>query len=63
MSTSGVSELYHQSIVRGKFCELICGKIDKTSLSYNAFICGLFSLLDVILELPMADLIKQITIP
>lgn len=62
MSASGVSELYYQSMVRGKFCELISVKANKASLSYNAFICGLFSLLDVILELPMQDLIKQLTI-
>lgn len=63
MGRSGISELYHLSMVRGKFCELIAGKINNVSLSYNAFICGLFSLLDVILELPMDDLIKQISIP
>ncbi|HBV1539892.1 TPA: EAL and HDOD domain-containing protein [Citrobacter freundii] len=63
MGRSGISELYHLSMVRGKFCELIAGKINNVSLSYNAFICGLFSLLDVILELPMDDLIKQISTP
>jgi EAL and modified HD-GYP domain-containing signal transduction protein len=52
MGRSGISELYHLSMVRGKFCELIAGKINNVSLSYNAFICGLFSLLDVILNSP-----------
>lgn len=63
MNSSAVTELYHQSMVRAKFCELISGKINNASLSYNAFICGLFSLLEVILEFPMDDLLKQITIP
>jgi EAL and modified HD-GYP domain-containing signal transduction protein len=26
MGRSGISELYHLSMVRGKFCELIAGK-------------------------------------
>lgn len=59
----GVTELYHLSLVRGKFCELVASRAHKNSISYNAFLCGMFSLLDVILELPIKDLIKQITIP
>lgn len=63
IGVSGVSELYRLSMVRGKFCELIAGKLNLASLSYNAFVCGLFSLLDVILEQPMDDLIQQISVP
>ena len=63
MDGRGVTELYHLSLVRGKFCELIASKAINISLSYNSFVCGLFSLLDVILELPMEDLIKQIALP
>ena len=60
---SSVSELYHLSMVRGKFCELIAEKLNHGSLSYNAFVCGLFSLLDVILEQPMDDLMQEISVP
>lgn len=63
MDGRGGTELYHLSLVRGKFCELIASKAINISISYNSFVCGLFSLLDVILELPMEDLIKQISLP
>ena len=58
-----VSELYPLSMMRGKFCELIAGKMNEPSLAENAFLCGLFSLLDTILELPIEELMKQIAVP
>lgn len=58
-----VDELYPQSMMRGKFCELVARKTNGPLLAENAFICGLFSLLDTILELPMAELMKQIAVP
>lgn len=58
-----VNELYPLSMMRGRFCELIAEKIDEPIQAENAFMCGLFSLLDTILELPMADLMKQIAVP
>jgi EAL and modified HD-GYP domain-containing signal transduction protein len=59
----GVGELYHTSLIRGKFCELVALKKNQYDLSYNAFVCGLFSLLDALLEMPMEDLIEQIILP
>jgi EAL and modified HD-GYP domain-containing signal transduction protein len=50
-------------MMRGKFCELVAEKMDEPLLAENAFICGLFSLLDTILELPMTELMKQIAVP
>ena len=58
-----VNELYPLSMMRGRFCELIAEKIDEPIQAENAFMCGLFSLLDTILELPMVDLMKQIAVP
>ncbi|MDR7942188.1 EAL and HDOD domain-containing protein [Enterobacter soli] len=58
-----VNELYPLSMMRGKFCELVAEKMDEPLLAENAFICGLFSLLDTILELPMSELMKQIAVP
>jgi EAL and modified HD-GYP domain-containing signal transduction protein len=55
-----VNELYPLSMMRGKFCELMAEKMNEPTLAENAFMCGLFSLLDTILELPMAELMKQI---
>jgi EAL and modified HD-GYP domain-containing signal transduction protein len=62
MGVAGVSECYHLSMVRGKFCELIARQTER--LYYPVMhLCGLFSLLDVILEVPMEDLMKQISVP
>ncbi|MCJ8539052.1 diguanylate phosphodiesterase, partial [Enterobacter cloacae] len=58
-----VDELYPLSMMRGKFCELIAEKMPAPGLAENAFMCGLFSLLDTLLELPMAELMKQIAVP
>jgi EAL and modified HD-GYP domain-containing signal transduction protein len=56
------SELYPLSMMRGEFCELIAEAINEPTAE-NAFLCGLFSLLDTLLELPMAELMKQIAVP
>ncbi len=58
-----VSELYPLSMMRGKFCELIAEKMNEPQRAENAFICGLFSLLDTLLDLPMTELMKQIAVP
>lgn len=58
-----VTELYPMSMMRGKFCELIAEKMNEPMLAENAFMCGLFSLLDTLLELPMAELMTQIAVP
>ncbi|ALR76780.1 EAL and HDOD domain-containing protein [[Enterobacter] lignolyticus] len=63
LSNDSVSELYHLSMVRGKFCELMAGYIGKDALIYSAFLTGLFSLLETILEFPMEELIKQVAVP
>ncbi|WP_275051546.1 EAL and HDOD domain-containing protein [Brenneria goodwinii] len=55
-------ELYHTSLVRGRFCELIAEHFNLHSHSQDAFLCGLFSLLDVILDIPLDELFKQVTI-
>lgn len=58
-----VNELYPLSMMRGKFCEMIAQQMNDPLLAENAFMCGLFSLLDTILELPMTELMKQIAVP
>ena len=58
-----VSELYPLSMMRGKFCELLAETMNEPTLAENAFMCGLFSLLDTLLEQPMAELMKQIAVP
>ncbi|ART81425.1 diguanylate phosphodiesterase [Oceanisphaera profunda] len=54
-------ELYRLSMIRAKWCELLAEKICP-SLQEDAFICGLFSLLDVLLERPMADILPHLSV-
>ncbi|WP_437890654.1 hypothetical protein [Phytobacter sp. V91] len=56
-------ELYHLSLVRAKFCEVIVEKSLPTSSTQDAFLCGLLSLLDALLDTPIEDICQQIVIP
>lgn len=55
-------DIYHQSLVRAKFCELASAHSISRHSADDAFIVGLFSQLDTIFEMPMADLINQIDV-
>lgn len=55
-------DIYHQSLVRAKFCELASSRSISRHAADDAFIVGLFSQLDTIFEMPMADLINQIDV-
>ncbi|HAT2608402.1 TPA: EAL domain-containing protein [Kluyvera intermedia] len=55
-------EIYHRCLIRGKFCELAAARSISRHSSDDAFIVGLFSQLDDIFEMPMADLIGQIDV-
>lgn len=52
-------ELTQMSIIRAKFCEQIATKV-LPSRTEEAFMLGLFSLLDAILDIAMTDLVVQL---
>ncbi|MBL1377091.1 EAL and HDOD domain-containing protein [Zobellella iuensis] len=54
-------ELYRLSIIRAKWCELLAEQVS-SGLKDDAFICGLFSLLDVLLERPMAEILPHLSV-
>ena len=54
-------ELYRLSMIRAKWCELLSAKVSP-SLQNDAFLCGLFSLLDALLERPMADILPHLSV-
>ncbi|MBS1207414.1 MAG: hypothetical protein H6R25_4313 [Proteobacteria bacterium] len=56
------TEIYYLSLIRAKFCELVAERTSAASLSNDAFMVGLFSLLDVILGLPLGELMSQIAV-
>ena len=56
------AELMQVCVVRARFCELLAKKVNK-SQSGEAFLTGLFSLLDAILDQPMSLLVEKLPFP
>lgn len=56
------SELMQMCVVRARFCELVAKKVAKQQVG-EAFLTGLFSLLDAILDQPMSLLVEKLPFP
>ncbi|MBE3675326.1 EAL and HDOD domain-containing protein [Pseudoalteromonas distincta] len=56
------AELMQVCVVRARFCELVAKKVNK-SQSGEAFLTGLFSLLDAILDQSMSLLVEKLPFP
>lgn len=56
-------ELYRLSLLRAKCCELISLHQNKKGDPIDAFLCGLFSPLEAILDCPMPLLLSEIALP
>ncbi len=54
------TELYRMSLIRGRFCELLSLHRQGWTDPSEAFLCGLFSLLEAILDQPFAEILAQI---
>jgi len=56
-------ELFTLSLLRAKFCELIAQGLKRPGLTPDTgFLLGMFSLLDVLLSLPMEDVLKEVAL-
>ncbi|NIS38793.1 HDOD domain-containing protein [Candidatus Saccharibacteria bacterium] len=55
-------ELMIRSIIRAKFCELLAEKINLKQRQFDLFLLGLFSMIDVFIERPMAEILEQLPI-
>ena len=53
------AELITQSLVRGRFCELL-GQASGQGLEDQAFLVGLFSMLDALLDRPLGDALGEL---
>lgn len=62
VSQSKPTELVKMCIIRARFCELLAQKV-APSQSNSAFLTGLFSLLDAILDRPMEQLLEKLPFP
>lgn len=56
------NELVKISLQRARFCELICNAYNHHEKSFSAYIVGLFSVMDAILNCPMEVIIKDLYI-
>ena len=63
LSADKPSELFTISLLRAKFCELIAGELKRPGLTPDTgFLLGMFSLLDVLLNQPMEDVLKEVAL-
>jgi c-di-GMP-related signal transduction protein len=51
------------SLIRGRFAELIAAETSFAAAKGTLFLCGLFSLLDVLLQRPLMDILEEIKAP
>ena len=54
--------LYALSILRARFCELLLAKVQKSADKSQAFLTGMFSLLDSLLDQPLDVIIESIPV-
>jgi c-di-GMP-related signal transduction protein len=53
-------EIIHFSLIRGKLGELVGTKMGGEALASKYFLLGMFSLMDTLLHIPMADLLEDL---
>lgn len=57
---SKTSDLLLSALVRARFCELISGNVPRKQSDF--FLVGMLSLMDAILEIPMAELLEKVAL-
>ncbi|MBF0224467.1 MAG: HDOD domain-containing protein [Desulfobacterales bacterium] len=62
VSSHKPTELIRNSCIRGKFCELLTKLPNVSESQYELFILGLFSSIDAILDMPMADILNKLSL-
>ena len=55
------SELIRHSLVRARFCELLA-RLARTGLEQSAFLTGLFSLLDALIDRPLEEILSEMSL-
>ncbi|NCP55044.1 MAG: HDOD domain-containing protein [Rhodoferax sp.] len=67
MTTAGAAgsapALGNAAVIRGRLMELLAGQLLTTEECDNAFVVGIFSLLDTMLGIPLADALTAISLP
>jgi len=57
------SEIMRLSLIRAKFCENLARHFEMAIMSENLFLMGLFSVLDVVLDMPIEEAFKLVFVP
>ena len=57
------SEITRLSLIRAKFCENLARHFEMAISAENLFLMGLFSVLDVVLDIPIEDAFKMVFVP
>jgi len=63
MSEDKPRELATSSLVRARFCELVAELAGEKSATLDAFLTGMFSLVDAITGRPLAEILGEIAVP
>ncbi|GLR72371.1 EAL and HDOD domain-containing protein [Agaribacter marinus] len=62
INTGNTTELLHVSLIRARFCELLTQHNGGKKASVSGFLTGLFSLIDVILDRDINELMQKVTL-
>ena len=57
------SEITRLSLIRAKFCENLSSHFEMAMAQENLFLMGLFSVLDVVLDIPIEEAFKMVFVP
>ena len=63
LCTDSPSEITRLSLIRAKFCENLAPHFEMAMVQDNLFLMGLFSVLDVVLDLPIDEAFKMVFVP
>jgi EAL and modified HD-GYP domain-containing signal transduction protein len=63
MADDKPAELIVLSLVRAKFCEIMGADMGCTGRCHDYFLMGLFSLIDAVMDRPMAEILAEIPLP
>jgi EAL and modified HD-GYP domain-containing signal transduction protein len=61
-SSGTTDELVQMALVRGRFSELLMESLGRRRECPASFVAGLFSLLDALLQIPMAELVNRVNL-
>ena len=62
ISSDKTKELLRLSIIRAKFCEVLCHKFSLGNRKAELFLLGLFSLMDAMMDVPKEDVFLELPI-